>query len=110
MKFFTIVTLLAAAAVAIPLENAVRSDGDWWGDGNPNNDHSSGVCPEGLYNRPQCCDYHFLGIFGLHCHTPFQVFYDLEDLRKECSKSNGVALCCLAPPSDRAVECQLPLE
>ncbi|KAL7961739.1 hydrophobin [Trichoderma compactum] len=106
MKSFTIVTLLAAVAVALPLEDALNGGGDWWGDGDHQIDIPPGICPEGLYNRPQCCDYYFLGIFGLHCHTPFEKFYDAEDLRKECSKASGTALCCLAPATDRAIECQ----
>ncbi|KAK4077459.1 fungal hydrophobin [Trichoderma aggressivum f. europaeum] len=107
MKSFTIVTFFAAFAVAVPLEDALNGGSGWWGD--HHNDHPSHICPQGLYNSPQCCNSHLLGIFGLDCHTPWEKFYDSEDLRQECSKASETALCCVSPVRDQAILCQPPL-
>ncbi|KAK0763842.1 hypothetical protein N5P37_003229 [Trichoderma harzianum] len=110
MKFFAIAALLAAVAVASPLEDALNVGSEWWGDhDHHNDDHASLICPKGLYSNPQCCGSYLLGIIGLDCHIPNEKFYDSEDLRKTCTKTKESALCCVASASDEAILCQLPL-
>ncbi|KAF3068551.1 Hydrophobin-1 [Trichoderma lentiforme] len=111
MKFFTIATLLAAVAVASPLEDALNVGSEWWGDHdhNDHDDHIAHICPQGLYSNPQCCGSWLLGIIGLDCHMPNEKFYDSEDLRKTCTKAKESALCCVASVSDEAILCQPPL-
>ncbi|KAJ4865212.1 fungal hydrophobin domain-containing protein [Trichoderma breve] len=93
MKFFTIVTLLAAVAIASPLEDALNVGSEWWGDHdhNDHDDHIAHICPQGLYSNP------------------YEKFYDSEDLRKTCTKAKESALCCVASVSDEAILCQPPL-
>ncbi|UKZ74236.1 hypothetical protein TrVFT333_001898 [Trichoderma virens FT-333] len=105
MKFFTIATLLAAVAVAHPLEDAgleLRAGGD---NNNTPTDRPH-LCPQGLYSNAQCCDVFLLGIIGLDCKTPSGKVYDANDFRKECTKTGDKPLCCVAPVADQAILCQ----
>ncbi|KAI4630264.1 uncharacterized protein J4E88_000177 [Alternaria novae-zelandiae] len=64
------------------------------------------VCPDGLYNSPQCCATDVLGVVGLNCAVPATTPTSTTGFIAGCAAAGNQAKCCTIPVAGQAVLCQ----